>query len=261
MDLFKSNTVINWHEHVWPDENNRLDEKRLFLMMESYHETYMDQIVCSNPVLRGNPTPEEFIHCNNLVHEAIMKYPDEMKGMVFVNPGFMKESLHEIDRCINDLGFIGIKLYNQYHISSPVVRDVIEKSIRMDIPILMHAAKLNHGAALQPFTSNGLHFAKAAEDYPEGVFIHAHIGGGGDWQWTLKAIKGYKNIFIDVSGSVCDEGIIEQSVLQLGAERILFGTDMSFSASIGKMLDADITEAEKKEILNNSTFSRYLKRG
>ncbi|MBN2853393.1 MAG: amidohydrolase family protein [Clostridia bacterium] len=261
MDLFKNNTVINWHDHVWPDENNKLDEKRLYLMMKSFHDTYMDLIVCSNPVLRGNPTPEEFIHCNNLQYEAITKYPKEMKGMVFVNPGYMKESLNEIDRCVNELGFIGVKLYNQYHISSPVVRDIIEKCIRMDIPILEHAAKLNHGAALQPYTSNGLHFAKVAEQYPEGVFIHAHIGGGGDWQWTLKAIEDFSNIFIDISGSVCDEDIIEQSVSHLGAKRILFGTDMSFSASIGKMLGADIKETEKIEILNNKAFEKYIMRG
>lgn len=262
MDLFKNNTVINWHDHVWLNEKGELDESRCELTVKAAYDTYMDLIVSSLPILGGNPTPEEFKHCNNIQYEATRRYPKMMKGMAFVNPGYVKESLDEIDRCINEFGFIGIKLYNQYHISNPVVRDVIEKCIKLDIPILEHAAKLNFEPELQPFTSNGEHFAKVATMYPEGVFIHAHIGGGGDWQWTLKAIEKFPNIYLDISGSVCDEGIIEEATSYLGSKRLLFGTDMSFSSSIGKMLGANISYNDKVEILNNKKFERYLvKRG
>lgn len=58
------------------------------------------------------------------------------------------------------------------------------------------------------------------------------------------------------------EEIIEEATSYLGSKRLLFGTDMSFSSSIGKMLGANISYKDKVEILNNKKFERYLvKRG
>ena len=41
--------------------------------------------------------------------------------MCFVNHGYAAFSMREIERCI-ELGFVGIRLYNQYFISDPVLR-------------------------------------------------------------------------------------------------------------------------------------------
>lgn len=161
---------------------------------------------------------------------------------------------------MNDV-ITGIKLYNQYFISDPVVRPVIEKCIELDIPILSHAGKLNTVPNPQPTISDGTHFAEAARNYPEAVFVYGHIGGGGDWQWSLKAIADYPNVYADISGSVYDEGIIEQAVSYLGAGRLLFATDGSFSQGIGKLLGANISQEDKITILNNPAFARYLERG
>lgn len=261
MKLFRDNTVINWHEHVGFGEDDGLDRKKLEAMVRMAHLTHMDKLVCSRPILRGDATPEAFSECNDIVYRAMETYPGLIEGMAFVNPGYIKESLEEIDRCVNDLGMIGIKLYNQFLISDPAAYKIIEKCIDLDIPILMHAGKLNFGLETQPKISHDTHFVIAAKRYPEAVFIRAHIGGGGDWQWCLKTIGPYPNIFIDTSGSVCDEGMIEGAVAAFGAERILFGTDLTFSSGIGKLTAARISDKDKIEILNNTRFLKYLKRG
>ncbi len=261
MNLFKDNTVVNWHEHVWFDENGKLDIAHCERLVEAAHRTYTDTLVCSLPIMGGHPTHEDVVKCNDTLYEAMKRYPGIMKGMAFINPGYIRESLDEIDRCVNELGMIGVKLYNHYYISDPIVRDLIEKCIELDIPILEHAGKLNFMPESQPFISDGTHFAKVAKEYPEATIIHAHIGGGGDWQWCLKAIADCPNIYTDTSGSVCDEGLIEQVVDAMGAERILFGTDGSYSPGVGKMLGANIPEDDKIEILNNKKFERYLERG
>ncbi len=54
----------------------------------------------------------------------------------------------------------------------------------------------------------------------------AHITGGGDWDWSLKAIQDYPNVYTDMSGSVIDARVIEKTVAMLGANRVLFGTDL-----------------------------------
>lgn len=261
LKLFEQNKVVNWHEHVRGDNHDQLDLEQCDLLVESAHKAHMDVLVVSRPVSGGSPDPETFRAKNDVVAAAMKRHPGVIRGLAFVNPGFVKEALDEIDRCVNELGMIGIKLYNQYFISDPAVGPVIEKCIELDIPILEHAGKLNLVPNPQPTISDGTHFAKAAREYPEAVFIEAHIGGGGDWQWSLKAIADSPNVFIDMSGSVYDEGIIEQAVRALGANRILFGTDGSFSQSIGKILGADISEQDKITILNNPAFARYLERG
>ncbi len=260
MRLFSQNTVVNWHEHVWFGKNGELDENLLDGLIEDMRLTYTDTVVCSLPILAQKVTPEEFRHCNDALALALKKYPDKMKGFAFVNPGYRKETEYEIHRCIEDLGMIGVKLYYQYRIDDPVMRDLIETCIQLDVPILMHASKLNYHPEEQPFVSNGPHFAAAAQAYPEATFIMAHISGGGDWEWSLKAIADYPNIYTDMSGSVCDDGLMEKTVELLGANRVLFGTDGSYSACIGKILGADLTEKEKVTILNNPNFVRYLAR-
>lgn len=261
MKLFSENKVVNWHEHVWLNDKGEMDVEQCDLLVESARKTHMDKLVCSLPISGGCPSPDDIRKCNDVVSVAMKRHPGVIKGFAFINPGYVKEALFEIDRCVNDLGMIGIKVYNQYYISDPVYHSVIEKCIELDIPILEHAGKLNYMPEDQPFISDGTHFAKASAKYPEATIIEAHIGGGGDWQWSLKAIADCPNIYTDVSGSVCDEGLIEQTVKYLGVDRVLFGTDGSVSAGIGKMLGANISEDDKIKILNNKIFERYLERG
>lgn len=261
LKLFKDHKVVNWHEHVWPNDKGELNEKTCDLLVESAFKTHMDKLVCSCPIAGGIPTPAMVSKSNDIVAKAMKRHAGVIKGFAFINPGYVKEALYEIERCVNDLGMIGVKLYNHYFISDPVVRSIIEKCIELDIPILEHAGKLTYSPQDQPFISNGTHFAKVSVEYPEAVIIQAHIGGGGDWQWSLKAMADCPNIFTDTSGSVCEAGLIEQTVQYLGTDRILFGTDGSISAGIGKMLSANISEQDKVKILNNAKFERYLERG
>lgn len=257
--LFQNHFVVNWHEHVWLNNHLRLNEEQCDHLVQDAEMTNTDILVCSLPVLAQSVTPEEFIRCNNALALALRKYPDKMRGFAFVNPGYHRESLEEIRRCVEDLGMIGVKLYYQYRIDDPVMRDLLELCIRLDIPILMHAGKLNDHPETQPFISNGVHFAAVAREYPEARLIMAHIGGGGDWEWSLKAIADFPNIFTDISGSVCDNGMVEKAADLLGAGRLLFGTDGSYSAGVGKILGADLSDFDKVTILDNPALHRYLK--
>jgi predicted TIM-barrel fold metal-dependent hydrolase len=261
LKIFKENKVVNWHEHVWADAKGNLNVADADRLVEGAKKAGFDVLVCSLPVTRGNPAPEMCKRYNDLVYEAMNRYPGIIQGMCYVNPGYAKEAVKEIDRCINELGMIGVKLYNQYYLSDPAVHSVIEKCIELDIPILEHAGKMHPRSEDQPFISDGTHFAMAAEKFPEALFIYAHIGGGGDYHWSLKAIADYPNIFLDISGSIYVEDIIEETVRKIGVERVMFGTDGSFSSSMGKLLGCKLSEAEKIAILNNKTMERYLERG
>jgi hypothetical protein len=68
----------------------------------------------------------------------------------------------------------------------------------------------------------GGHLAEVAGRFPETMLICAHICGGGDWEWTVKALRNAPSVYLDTSGSVIDEGTVEFAVRTLGAGRVLF---------------------------------------
>ena len=97
--------------------------------------------------------------------------------------------------------------------------------------------------------------------YPEARIICAHIGGGGDWEWTIKALRHAENVFLDTSGSVTDEGIVDMAAEILGVDRLLFGCDMSMTAGIGKIRAARLSPEDKQKILSDNMMQLLKMRG
>ncbi|MBO3804196.1 MAG: amidohydrolase family protein [Candidatus Brockarchaeota archaeon] len=214
----------------------------------------IDVLCCSTPIVRGMPTPEEFAASNEDLLKAMEEYPGKILGYCFVNPGYQTESLAEIERRVAEDGMVGIKLYNQYKCSDPVVYPIVRKAIELGVPILQHAGYLTdpEEAALQPNISNARDIAFLASMFPEAAIIEAHLGGGGDWEWALKNLRNARNVYMDTSGSVVDAGMVEKAVRYLGAERLLFGTDLSMEEGVGKVLDACISEGDRQLIFGEN---------
>ena len=232
---------VNGGGHTWSwDHNDRI--------IDAADRLGIDQLACSIPVMRGMPEMAQVRTCNDGVLEAMSRYPGRILGYCYIVPGY-PESIAEIDRCL-DAGMVGIKLYNQYKLWDPTVRPTIEKAIHERVPILEHAGyptTPEHWEA-QPNMSHAGDFVRAAQMYPEAVFIEGHIGGGGDWEWAIKQLRRAPSIYLDTAGSVIDEGMVEMAVRELGAERVVFGTDMVMEGGVGKVLAADLTAAQRERI-------------
>ncbi|HOJ12171.1 MAG TPA: amidohydrolase family protein [Clostridiales bacterium] len=261
LEFFRQNPVVNWHEHVQSDKNKRLDCQQLDSLVRDSELVGIDINVVSRPYATKHFGPEVMEFNNNIVAEAMSLYPGKIQGFAFIDPIHGKYAVREIDRCVQELGMIGVKLYDQFTLCDDMQNPIIERCIELDIPILMHAGKACQHPLKKPLESDSTHFIAAAKKYPEAVFIMGHIGGGGDWNWQLKGMEKFNNVFTDISGSVHDDMLIEETVRVMGANRVLFATDGSFSSSIGKLLDADINDEDKKIIMNNPSFIKYLNRG
>lgn len=265
MKLMYDNPVNSWHEHVWfrsPDELV-LNIAHLENQMEVFDLLGFDKIVVSLPItFTKRCSPQFFQKANVAVYEAMKRYPGKIYGMAYVHPGYIQEAIAEIDHCVQDLGMVGVKLYRDYFMDDPIQNPIIEKCIELDVPILMHAMRcMDSGNQLMhPLTSTGIHIANAAKRYPEAVFQLGHFTIT-DWEYELKAIAPYDNIYTDMSGTAYDSPQMEQAVQMLGAERILFATDESIVSSVGKILGANISTDDKKTILEGKAFNRFLERG
>jgi predicted TIM-barrel fold metal-dependent hydrolase len=212
----------------------------------------IEQLACSIPITGGRwATLADVRACNDGLLEAMRRYPKRILGYCFLNPGFGREALAELDRCVLRERMLGVKLYNQYKINDPVVFPIIERTIELAVPILVHAARLIRPDDIvqQPLTSDAADFVNVGGRYPEAMIIHGHIAGGGDWQWTLKVLRDAPpSIYLDTSGSVMDAGLLERSVRDFGEDRLLFATDMTMEGNVARVRDAAITELQREKI-------------
>ena len=264
MQFMHNTPVTSWHEHVYYKAGTlSLDEVHLADDIAHMDTLGIDRMVVSNPIATDRHCPpESFIAANNIVYEATKLYPGRVYGMAFVNPGYHDAMLKELERCVKELGFVGVKHYHHYFMDDPAQFALVEKCIELDIPVLMHSAAATDPSTrrAQPRLSNGVHMANLGRRYPEATLLMGHIGGGGDWQWSIKAIQDVPNVYADMSGSVHDRPLMEESVRYLGADRILFASDGSWESATAKILGSDISEEEKKTILAGTAFNKYIER-
>lgn len=264
MKLFHDNPVIAWHEHFtgdgwdWDKPFDPAMADRGVEIMDLYG---IDKVMTSMPFSDPFLPPEIFTAANDRTYAAMKRHPGRICGQAFVNPIYYRETVKEVERCA-DLGFSGIKLLHQCRMDSPAMFPMIEACIKFDMHIMMHSAKCTDPVTniIQPRLSNGVHMANIARRYPEASFLMAHIGGGGDWKWSIRAIKDTPNVMADIGGSNHDRPMIEEAVKLLGADRLLFATDWGWSSSLAKILGADISEEDKKTILAGKKFARFAER-
>ena len=250
--------TIDSHAHLSNHGNPRWAESNRQLI-DAADRLGIDQLCCSLLSPRRPATPEDFRQCNDWAAQAAREYPGRVLCYCHVNPGYVKEARDEISRCVEKMGFIGVKLYNDYVATEPVVWPLVEQVIQLRVPILHHAGHTNWLEVAQPRISDGGTFAELAKRYPEAMIICAHIAGGGDWEWTVKALRNAPSVYLDTSGSVPDEGTVEMAVRTLGAERVLFGCDMSMTASVGRIRSAELSDSDRTKILGGN-MQRILAR-
>ncbi|MBL9199278.1 MAG: amidohydrolase family protein [Opitutaceae bacterium] len=217
----------------------------------------IEKLCCSRPVTGGLMADIEVVReSNNAVLAAMKRYPRLIAGYCFVQPGNGAAALDEIDRCL-DAGMIGVKLYNQFKYSDPVVFPIAEKCIARRALFLGHSAYLTdpRSLALQPKTSHALDFGALSRRYPELTLILGHINGGGDWEWAIRALRDFPNVLLDTSGSVLEDDTIGRCVRELGHRRVLFATDATMEGCVGKILSAELTAEQREDV-----FWRNLQR-
>ena len=209
----------------------------------------------SCPIVVPDVTPEKVRYVNDAILAAVERYPDRLFGFCVVDAAFGDEAVAEIERCAA-AGMKGVKLYHQHTLDDEVQRPVMECAARLGLPVLMHSGKVRdmQNFERQKNISNAEHFMNALEKFPETTFIHAHIGGGGDWEWTLRVLSGLRNprYFIDISGSVCDAEIVRRTIDAVGIDSVLFATDMSFAEGVTKAMNSGLSEEELQKILHDN---------
>ena len=76
--------------------------------------------------------------------------------------------------------------------------------------------------------------------------------GGMEWKAATERAKEADNVYLEICSGFSLRNKIEDAVEAVGAQRVLFGSDMTLldpASSLGMVLDAEISSEEKKKIL------------
>ena len=180
------------------------------------------------------PSPADVTEGN----AAMYAIADESGGRVLayttVNPNFTTHALEEIDRAA-ERGIRGIKLAASRRASDPLLDPVCEQAARHGVPVLQHIWQHRRHDVSNQEISDALDLIALARRHPSVAFILAHIGGGGDWAHSLRALVDVPNVYVDLSGSGVDRGMLEMCLDCVAAERMLWGTDLTMDTGLAKL--------------------------
>ncbi|MBI3948287.1 MAG: amidohydrolase [Armatimonadetes bacterium] len=188
----------------------------------------------------------DYVRGNDLVADALRRWPDRFRGYAAVNPLRPEEAIAEVRRRLDEPGFIGMKLHVSHHqiaYDDPRHLTLLERAAEWQIPVLLHV--FGDTASL----------GRAADEVPEAVLIAGHMGGY-RWDQVLDVAARHPNIHLETCGSCTEAGRLEAAVATVGAERVLFGTDLplldpsSWLAIIQE--EAALTDKQREAILGRN---------
>lgn len=194
--------------------------------------------------------------CNDLIHRVTELYPENCAGVCQLpqSPGVAPaHSAAELERCVNELGFIGCNLNpdpSGGHWTAPPLTDkswypLYEKMVELDVPAMVHVS-----ASCNPcFHATGAHYINADttafmqfiegdlfKDFPNLRFIIPHGGGAVPYYWgrcrgladMLKRPPLHSHVMKNVFFDTCayHQPGIDLLLDVIPVENILFGSEM-----------------------------------
>ena len=249
--------VVDCHAHLYDDPGGA----RGLRLLEAARRLGIQRLIASRlwatNRVPATATPDDFRQANRAVEGWVEHAPEQLLAYCFVSCTYPEEAERELEECVEQRGFRGLKLYAACRYDDPRVEPVVARAARYGIPTLLHAVQRRVQEIPGQFVSDGREVATLARRVPDANLILAHVGGGGDWAFSLKAVRGYPNVYVDLSGSVVDAGLVEAAYAAVGPARLLFGTDSSMCEGVGKLRGAEIPDEDKRSIWG-ANFERLL---
>lgn len=180
------------------------------------------------------PSPDDVTAGNDAMLTLQHGEGGRVRTYVTVNPNDGPHAAHEIDRCAR-AGAVGVKLAASRRADDPLVDDVAALAEHHGFPILHHIWQHRRHDWPGQEASDGVELGRVAARHPGVAFILAHIGGGGDYMHTFPAIRDLPNVYLDLSGSGIDRGMLDDALAAVGPSRLLWGCDLTMETGLAKL--------------------------
>ncbi len=206
---------------------------------------------------RSGYTTNEIRRINDRNAELTETHPDFFIPFCFLDPTLGADFVSdEAKRCYEEYGFRALKLEVACNVSHPSTHAVFETAAERGFVLLVHATDTTVNN--DPLQSDSSDLRKVALDHPEASIIMAHltaVGFRGVWE-----VFDLPNISIDTSGMQPDAEIVAYAVANIGADRVIYGSDMyarDLSAQIGQVLGSPIDDEAKRKIFYDNAAELF----
>lgn len=243
--------IWDLHCHLSGVEGRTPDEKMARLIDIADRMEIERLIVFMGQKFLMDPKPDEFRQQNDEVLQALSHWHHRAYGFVYLNPRYEEESLQELERCVKNGPMVGVKLWVAVKCSDPRVTSIIRRATELKAVIYQHTWLKTPGNF--DGESTPMELAELAAKHPAAPLILGHTGG--NWEYGIRAIREQKHVAIDLGGNDPTAGFVEMAVRELGAERVIYGSDVggrSYSSQLAKVLGAKITLSERRLILGEN---------
>jgi len=146
---------------------------------------------------------------------------------------------------------VGIKLWVAKRCNTENLDAILRRAVELKAVVYQHTwlkTTRNLDGESEPADLVAL-----ARRHPDASIICGHTGG--NWELGIRTVRDQTNISVDLGGGDPAAGIVEVAVRELGAERVLYGSDVagrSFSSQLAKVTSAEIGPHEKQMILGQN---------
>ncbi|MGH7753194.1 MAG: amidohydrolase family protein [Gemmatimonadales bacterium] len=233
--------LIDVHAHFYHERSPRADwRERNQSRLRAGEKIGITHHVASVLGTWGRRSPTYFPSADDVTvgNDALLAlqrdHPARIRGYCTVNPNYTDAALREIARC-RAAGMIGVKLAASRRASDPLIDPIAEVAGRGHLPVLQHVWQHRRHEVYTQEASDARDLAELAARHRGTVFILAHVGGGGDWRVSLPEIRRHENVYVDLSGSGVDGGMLEACVQAVGTKRLLWGCDITMDTGWAKL--------------------------
>jgi len=173
---------------------------------------------------------------NDDVLAALKAYPDRFWGFLTLSPHFPDDSVPELERCLAG-GCVGVKLHPDMHQYDPNTVDLDNMLSYLNrYGLICHSHNFGSEATMERLLTG----------YPQVTFVASHFA-----VHYGELVKRYDNLYV-CAATAWGMRSLEQFVADVGAERVLMGTDfpcLDVATGIGPVLYADLADEQKRLIL------------
>ncbi|MGQ0640979.1 MAG: amidohydrolase family protein [Gemmatimonadaceae bacterium] len=179
-------------------------------------------------------SPADTIAANDAMLALQQAHGQRIRSYVAINPNDTSAALAEISRCIA-LGAVGIKLAAARRADDTLLDPILALAAQRRLPILHHVWQHRRRYWPGQDASDASALCALAARHPTVSIILAHIGGGGDYNHTFAVTRDVPNVYLDLSGSGVDRGMLEDAAAAVGPRRLLWGADLTLCTGLAKL--------------------------
>lgn len=178
-----------------------------------------------------------------------------LKPLAWAKPGGSKASADKIEPFLRDKHFYGIKFhpdFNNFSASSNEVIPYLKLCEKYHVPALFHCGSSPR--------SNAEEIYKAAKKFPTVPFVLYHINFNGDYASSIavaKQAKEKKDAIIYLETAQATQDAVIRAIKEVGADRVVFGTDATYFGRYHYQYYAPILKAVKAAV-PAADFRHYI---